>query len=123
MKLNPDCIRDILLTVEENTGYQQFMSYPGKGVYPFLSKYSEDEVYYHIYQCKDSGFFRDLKTFLGGSLLITDLSPFGHEFLANIRQDTNWQKVKDTAKKVGSTSLSAIAQIAAGVIQGLISGL
>lgn len=27
MKLDLDCVRDILLTVEENTGYQKYITY------------------------------------------------------------------------------------------------
>lgn len=35
MKLNPDCVRDILLTVEENTDFSSQMPYPNDEVeYP-----------------------------------------------------------------------------------------
>jgi hypothetical protein len=45
------------------------------------------------------------------------LTPSGHQFLADIREDTNWNKVKSVLKKVGSFSISAITQAAAGVVQ------
>jgi hypothetical protein len=48
MRLKPDCVRDILFTIEENTGYTKIMNYPKEGNYPLLQKYSEEEVRYHI---------------------------------------------------------------------------
>ena len=50
MRLNPDCIRDILLTVEENTGYKESMFYETKDDFKLLKKYSEDVVRCHIKQ-------------------------------------------------------------------------
>ena len=56
----------------------------------------------------------------GESCIIGDLSPAGHEFLANIRKDTVWNGVKSVAGKVGATSLSALTQIAANVVTELV---
>jgi hypothetical protein len=60
---------------------------------------------------------------IGGPCIIVDLSPMGHEFLANIRADTNWNKTKEIAKAVGSESLNILAQIAGQVINSLIAGI
>ena len=118
MKLNPDCIRDILLTIEENTDLNSSMDYPND--YDRLSKYSNDEVLYHIKQCELSEFVTDIEWFIGDSCSVEYLSPEGHEFIANIRLDTNWNKTKEFAKKTGSTSLDAIKDIASNVITELI---
>ena len=120
MRLNPDCIRDILLTVEENTGYSKFMEYPKS--YPLLKPYSDEEVLYHIKQCEMSNLLTKVHYYIGGGCSIQDLTPGGHEFLANIRLDTNWNKTKDIAKTVGSTSLNAITEIASTVITNIIKG-
>ncbi|WP_333860762.1 DUF2513 domain-containing protein [Clostridium sp.] len=121
MKLNPDCIRDILLTVEETPGVQPQTPYPIDGEYERLGKYSKDEVLYHINQCELSDFFTEVSWFCGGSCVIHDLSPYGHEFLANIRSDTNWSKTKEIALKVGSFSLDALSKIATSVVSSLIN--
>jgi hypothetical protein len=124
LKLNPDCIRDILLTVEENTGYNQIMQYDGANSethYEYFKKYQEDEVFYHIKQCELNGFFTNIKWYFPDGCIIFDLSPAGHEFLANIRTDNNWNKVKQKAKSVGSESLSVIAQIAGQVISAMLT--
>ena len=120
MKLNPDCIRDILLTVEEYTGYSTFMRYPDKTEYELLKKYSEDEVFYHIDQSELSGLLTKVDWTMNPDCLIYDLSPQGHKFLADIRSDTTWNKTKEISKKVGSSSLDALKQIASGVIAELI---
>lgn len=120
MKLNPDCIRDILLTVEANTSFATPMRYDSNSKYDALDSYSSEEIFYHIKQCELSGFLTKVTWFLGGGCFIYDLSPLGHEFLANIRSNTNWNKTKEISKKVGSTSLNVLSQIAANVISELI---
>lgn len=123
MKLNPDCIRDILLTVEENVGFGDMLCIgPDESSGDALSKYSMEELYYHIEQCRLSGLIKNAQMYLGGGASIGMLTPDGHEFLANVQTDTNWSKTKEIASKVGSTSLSAIAQIASEVITNLIKG-
>lgn len=121
MKLNPDCIRDILLTVEEHTGHSKFMRYPDKIEYELLKPYPKDEVFYHINQCKLSGLLTKVDWTMNPDCLIYDISPSGHEFLANIRSNTNWSKTKEIASKVGSFSLDALAKIAVNVVTSLIN--
>lgn len=121
MKLNPDCIRDILLTVEENTSYGKPMGYNTDSEYERLKPYSHEEAMYHIQQCEFSGLVTEVSYFLGGGCMIHDLSPKGHEFLANIRLDTNWNKTKEVAKSVGSYSLDALTTIASKVITSVIN--
>lgn len=121
MKLNPDCIRDLLLTVEENTDFSRMMNFPSDKNYELLNKYDNEEVFYHIKQSELSGLLTKVDWFLGCTCMIRDLSPKGHEFLANIRAENNWSKTKEIANNIGSTSLGAITQIASNVITALIS--
>jgi len=58
---------------------------------------------------------------LAGNIMIRDLTPYGHKFIANIRESNNWNKIKKIANDVGTTSLEAIMQIAINVISGLIA--
>lgn len=122
MKLNPNCIRDILIAVEENTGYHIYLDYPTeRDKCPSLSNYEDDEIRYHIYQCYKSGLIEFAgKEDLDGNIPINDLTPAGHSFLANIRSDNVWSDVKKVSSKIGSTSLSALIQIANGVVSALI---
>jgi len=121
MRLNPDCVRNILLMVEESSGFGKVVLFKNSQDYDKLKKYPNDEVCYHIEQCRLSGFLTRVDWTMDQHCCIYDLTPSGHEFLANIRADTNWNKVKQTAKAVGSESLSVLSQIAAQVITNLIA--
>ncbi|HCI18409.1 MAG TPA: hypothetical protein DFH32_07320 [Lachnospiraceae bacterium] len=121
MQLNPNCVRDVLIAVEANTGYNIYFDYPKeRDNAPSLSTYSDDEIRYHILQCAKANLIELKSRDLAGNLGITDLTPNGHEFLANIRSDTVWNNVKEVSSKIGSTSISALAQIASGTITALI---
>lgn len=57
MKLNPDCIRDILLVVEEIPDINHHWRFDKETVPELLPNYSFDEVMYHIRQCQLNEFF------------------------------------------------------------------
>lgn len=120
MKLNNDCVRDILFCTEENTGYRSSFAIP-KDLEPTsqLSKYELEEVLYHIGQCQKSGLL-EAKNYIDGGIAISDLTPKGHDFLANIRSDTVWNDTKAVGQKIGITSLSALLQISTGVVTTII---
>ena len=96
------------------------MEYNLNSTYDLLQKYTFDEVRYHINQCELSNLITKVHKFLDGSCLIQDLSPSGHQFLADIRSDNNWNKTKSIAKTVGTSSLTAIKEIATNVIAEVI---
>lgn len=122
MRLNPDCIRDILLTIENATSYTEGWDFDSDSMNePLLASYSLEEIIYHVSQCKKSGLIDGCEIYYAGtSCSVSDLSPYGHQFLSDIRSDTVWNNVKEVSKKVGSNSLQAIVQIATGVITEII---
>ena len=120
MKLNPDCMRDVLI-VMESAGYLEELS--PSAVYESLPDYSEDEINYSIIKLKEAGFIDAIiKEYNSGIaiLRLDDITYIGHQFLANVRSDNIWNDVKQVSKKVGSNSISAISQIATGVISAII---
>lgn len=120
MKLNPDCIRDILLLVEQETSLEDSLDIESCNLPASLSAYSPEEVMYHIKQCELSGLLFIGSWYFGGDCSIRYLSPEGHQFLSDIREDNNWNKTKEIASSVGSNSLDVIKDIASGVIAALI---
>ena len=56
----------------------------------------------------------------GEYITVGDLSPAGHKFLADVRQDNIWNSTKEIAAKVGSKSLDTLIQISSNVITELI---
>ena len=119
MKLDPDCTRAILLAIEKvcdiNHGFDSV-----KNLSSIACNYTEDKILYHAQQCNMAGMMVNFKRYYGDFWSVEDLSPKGHEFLANIRNENIWSNVKDISKKVGSSSLDAITRIAANVISELI---
>lgn len=122
MRLNPDCIRDILFAVEDLSMPNSLITSNQLSETKFLKKYSNDEILYHLQQLDWSGYIvtpNRHKT-LDGMFFVNDLSPAGHEFISDIRKDTNWNKVKSISKEVGSETLTSIKSIAEGVISSAI---
>lgn len=120
MRLNPDCIRDILLTVEESTDFSTRWTYSPQNEYKDLINYSANEIFYHIKQCENDGLLLGVKWYIVEECDVKDLSPAGHEFLSKIRQDTTWYKVKENFMIAGSATLRVLVDIASNVAVGLL---
>lgn len=140
MKLNLDCVRDILLCVESNTGLRKGCSFvdftlenspifhdevttPPDYQLELLKKYEIDELIYHINYCSDADLIITSDEFAPYILLVMDLTPQGHEFIANIRNESVWDKVKSTSAKIGIASVPAVIEIASKVASSLIRSL
>lgn len=113
MKLNPDCIRDILLEIESTSTISNAWTYNADSPSKRLSKYSKDEIGYHARQCAKSNLVDGFHLYGDcNTISVSDLTPKGHEFLANIRNDSFFNNVKQIGKKLGTTSLNDLHQIA-----------
>lgn len=120
MKLDPDCIRNILLVVEEKSGYgnsitsTDFINSNRTSKYPLLF------LNYHIKQAYEANLISKVSFYYNNNFAIGDLTPEGHKFLENIRAPKNWSKTKEIAKKTGKFTLSAFESIATSVASGII---
>ena len=131
MKMDPDCIRDILLQTEERfviipLPYLNFDTYKmedpeplPKGKYPHIYQYDMKKLIYHVELAAEMDFIKlnDLKDIYK----IEDLTAQGHLLLADIRNEDVWSKTKDIAKKTGTSSLDALKQIAVNVVSSIIT--
>ena len=111
MKLNPDCIRDILIDIEDTTTINTAWKYDSHNPSKRLLNYSQFEIAYHARYCYEANLIKDFS--IGGN-------SEGHDFLSNIRENKIWNGVKIIAGKVGSSSLDALIQISTNVITELI---
>lgn len=121
MKLNLDCVRDILLTIEKhpipmNLNFYNFCE--------LLPNYSKDEILYCCKRLYEANYlnlkFISIQNCKPQLDEIGDLTFYGHEFLENIKNDTNWNKTKNIALKVGSFSFEVIKEISTSVISDVI---
>ena len=120
MKLNPDCIRDILLQMEQ-VSYGDNIS--PKQLHNELTNYTTDEIDYALIKMHEAGFINaKIKQFIDGEISIElyDISYNGHQFLENVRSSKVWNVTKKVATDIGSSSVQAITQIATGVITEII---
>ncbi|MGG7191169.1 DUF2513 domain-containing protein [Clostridium paraputrificum] len=120
MRLNPDCIRDILLYIESKTDSQiGFVNF--EELVNDLNTYDENTLHYHVDQVLSYGLVHDVKYAENKPDYILDLSPLGHNFLADIRSDNIWTNTKSIAAKIGSVSLDSLIQISTGVLTQMIN--
>jgi Hypothetical protein (DUF2513) len=122
MKRNDDLIRTLMLLLEDANDYVN-----DKVV---VEGYARDEVAYHLALIVKTGFAEGPQprySSEGGDptipsvVVITRLSPVGHDFIATLRDDTVWTKVKERLAKVGgSASLEIIGQLGASISKQLL---
>ena len=122
MILNQDIIRDILLTTEEQITYSKILiinwDKEENQKLNLLTPYTSDEIFYHLRQACKSNLIE--ATFNEDFISVLDLTPKGHSYLENIRNDNNWAKIKSIANNLGTKSLDAMIQISSNVITELI---
>lgn len=120
MRIDNECVRDILFTIEETSTFEIACRMIETDKYPRLKKYDIDKIDYHIRYLKLKGliFNPDPHPLSADNY---DLMPDGHEFLANVREDSNWNKIKGLSSSIGFASLKAISAIAEGVATAAIN--
>ena len=135
MKLDIDCVRDILLSVEENTGlhkscrfideYLMNKSCAAMDVEPeeipayqasLQERHSNNKLIYHVNYCVKAGLIEAADDHEGFAVLVSDLSFSGHELLENIRSHGNWEKIKAILSALGSFSIGTLQQAAADFV-------
>ena len=127
MKLNPDCIRTILIWLEENQGIDARTGRPREIISTELPKYitefSNEDVLYSVRQMILDGFLQARPMDVAGAdlYLVEDIMPKGHDFLGNIRSEDNWKRTKSIAGKVGAITLDVLSTIAAKVVAEVIA--
>lgn len=123
MRLNPDCVRDVMLAVEAcDFGERMTLS----ALCEKLPEYNENELRYTCLKLDEGGLLDVLsipiiRQTMPGIKSINDLTYEGHEFLETIRENKNWGKIKSVAKSAGTFSLKAISQIGQSVISAAIT--
>ena len=132
MKLNPDCMRAVMLEIEKNweiTSDSSGCLYMGevniRQLYSALDKYSKEDIFYSLYNLEQAGYL-DLfvSAAAGGVILdctVNHMTYDGHEFLNRIRDPKHWSVIKSGLSAVRNYSLDAINSIANGVTSAAIS--
>lgn len=120
MKLNTECIRDLLLYAEEN------LSYKHKSISVNdlkLKDYAEEELLYTAEKLYEANY---IKCIIGYGyelpmIVIVGIYFQGHQFLDNIRDDKVFAKTKSVLSNFKSVSIDIISETASKVITNLIN--
>lgn len=132
MVLNMDCIRDVLLTVEQHqryvpdgrgTVYNENL--PLESLYKLLPTYSNEDVCYSAFQAEQAGLLVTNGTNAWGGLVLNVsvkyLTFAGHEFLASVRDDSRWKRLKKALPSIRNYSLDAIKALSEGMTSAAIT--
>jgi hypothetical protein len=119
VKLNQDCVRNLLLTIEEELSINEPLDAVRLQQKPRLQQYSLDDIVYTISKLKEAGFINAdvLVTLDGTDAIVSSLTYNGHLFLDNIRDDGVWKLTKQAASKLSSVSLNILAELASSYIK------
>ena len=120
MKLNLDCVRDIMLAVEEAPLNQIItLKYLSE-----KTKHNADDVYYSCMKLSETGYLKIKTVIFSGHAQpqiadINELTYRGHNSLDSIRSNSVWDKVKETIKARGlASSIEVIGEIAIALAKG-----
>ena len=116
MKLNADCIRDVMICIEENLEYNA--EWTINKLHDFLPEYTLEELSYTCQKLSEGG----LLNIITVSMIsytepqiarVRSLTFDGHEYLENIRSPKIWQQTKEYIKSTSlGTSITVIGEIA-----------
>lgn len=130
MKLNPDCIRDVLLYLESefevDLEKHNFTKVSLKQINKhFENIYFEEDIWYTVYNLREMRFISGNLGDAGRMLMmfceIDNITPHGHQFLNTIRPKSIWDATKTGASKIGITSLSALGMIAGEITKAVVT--
>lgn len=126
MKLNPDCIRAVLLEIEKEWCFEKdesgniiMGSMDMSALCKSLPNYTEEDIFYTLYNLEQAGYVDLEIMWAGGQVMmfciINCMTYEGHEFLEKIRDTKHWAAVKSGMSAVRNYSLDAINAIASGI--------
>ncbi len=118
MKLNKDCVRDLLLYCEKALTLDDSLSWNHLNIQNFCDefpKYSKSEIAYTLFMLEEADFISaNVIPGNGGicEIIVFHITYSGHEFIDTIRSNKIWDKVSSAISSVGSASLPVIQDLA-----------
>jgi hypothetical protein len=130
MKLDYDCIRTVLLALEDFEFISEeltsnYFSMDEIKELSHSSNFKISDIVYTLIILDEAGLIKinSIGKNVSGQIryiFIERMTKEGHDFLENIKADNNWNKVKSIGEKIGAISINVISQIATNVISQLI---
>ncbi len=115
MKLNQDCVRNVLLELEEKLENDGHLFLYQLREFETLKKYGEDITVYALLKLIEGGYLDGKPVYGDGKMLdlaVSSITLNGHELLDNIRSNEVWVATKKKLKGVASVSLMLVSGVA-----------
>ena len=120
MRFDPDCFRDVLIATESMTDGDTMDWYihgpMESGCVSGLDAYPYNVAVYHINQCKKYGLIETQQPWIDGSFAVKDLTPQGHQMLAQLRTPSVVQLWRQAKEAGVLSSVGTIASWALGIV-------
>ena len=112
MKRDKELMREILLRIEASPSPVGFVEID-------IPKHAQIEVSQHVELLSEAGFIEayDLTTMDSYDWRPKRLTYEGHEFLDTVRDPEIWRATKETAKKVGASSVEVLFEIGKNLVK------
>ena len=128
MKLNIDCIRDVLIFLEENLEISDDLEIKSQNLHAICNglegKYEKPEIAYTLLKLKE-GCYIQAQTLMGNgiisNIIVSSLTYEGHQFIEPIRSETVFEEVKNKLGKVGNFALDIVQKVAVNCAVSLIT--
>lgn len=120
MRLNHDCIRKLLLHLEENLDCYESLELNDL----MIDGFSKDDIVYTIQKLNETGYIKaeiccDITDIL--EISVMDITWDGHKFLDTIRDNQVWSLTKKAISKFSSVSISFVSTVASQVLTNIIT--
>ena len=130
MKLNLECIRSVMLSLERELSFTDDGDCLTKNdvslelLCELLPEYQKEAIFYSLFNLDQAGYLNISVHWASDSVyecLVNYMTYDGHEFLNEIRDGKRWNKVKSITTAIRNYSLSGVSSIAEGVTNAAIS--
>lgn len=126
MKLNHDCVRQVLLDLEKNLDLPNIEKSYEEAISPStFEKYGEKTVEYSLLQLINVHYVDGVPLYGSNVLLSCSVSSItwdGHQFLDTIRDSKIWKKTKGILSHLESASITFASNVASSVLSDFIFG-
>lgn len=114
MKLNHDCVRELLLELEEGLLVHENILLPSFKELKTVHQFGFDETFYCYLKLLEAGYLNGNYKYASEGLIHLSISSItwdGHQFLDTIRDNEIWSKTKKAVSSLSSTSISLMSTL------------
>ncbi len=128
MTLDADCLRDVLIYLEDNLTLSDNGVYNNISTYTICGglsdKYTHPQIRYTVDRLEEAGFIKTCFNGVKDGAKIKQVYAItyeGHIFLDSIKPASAWSKIKSIASKIGYVSVPILSNAASSVLTDAIS--